>query len=268
MARLQLDHGSYAEIIRKARSARNLSQDELASRLGISRNTVASWETAHSRPDLDMIPLLCRVLRISLASFFGIQPSARKVKEQQILDLFFSLEESDQEVIEWEMEAIQEKRERKYRAETLASYVTCFRSSLDVAAGFGATLQDEAGEPIYLIKDSLTEQADEVITVSGRSMEPTYYDGDRLLVQRCDQVRPGEIGIFLVNDTGYVKEYREDGLHSHNPVYPVMSFDEFTAVRCAGRVLGVLRDNQLPTEKQLRIIEESKREVSGKKARI
>lgn len=268
MARLQLEPTSYAGIIRRARMARGLSQEELASQIGVSRNTVAAWETSHSRPDLDTIPELCRVLKISLASFFGIKRNSRSVQEQAILDLFFSLEEPDREVIQWEMESIKERREKKFRDETLSSYVTCFSSTLGVAAGFGATLQDEAGEEVILLKDKLTSRADEVVTVTGRSMEPTFFDGDKVLVERCDSLKPGEIGIFLVEDTGFIKEYQSDGLYSHNPDYPVMTFHEHTSVLCVGRVLGVLNDSQLPSEKQLQIIEESRQNHSGKKVRI
>ena len=46
----------YGEIIRIRRKALNMNQADLASRVGVSRNTVAGWETGHSRPDLDCLP--------------------------------------------------------------------------------------------------------------------------------------------------------------------------------------------------------------------
>ena len=61
----------YGELIRKRRSALGMNQAELAARVGVSRNTVAGWETNHSRPDLGTLPDLCRALRISLDAFFG-----------------------------------------------------------------------------------------------------------------------------------------------------------------------------------------------------
>ena len=50
--------------IKKFRKARQLSQQQLADAMGISRSTVAMWETGNSAPDRDMI--------IKLASFFGV----------------------------------------------------------------------------------------------------------------------------------------------------------------------------------------------------
>ena len=68
-------------------------------------------------------------------------------------------------------------------------------------------------------------------------------------------LRYGEIGIFLVDNEGYIKEYREDGLHSHNPAYRTMTFREDQSVRCIGRVIGKLKDSQIPTKSQLRMLD-------------
>ena len=116
-----------------------------------------------------------------------------------------------------------------------------------------------------LLADRETERADEVITVCGRSMEPTFYDGDRVLVQHTKELREGEIGIFLVDNEGYIKEYRKDGLHSHNPEYRTMTFREEQTVRCLGRVLGKLKEEQIPTAEQMKLINEA--EGAGKESR-
>ena len=52
-----------------------------------------------------------------------------------------------------------------------------------------------------------------------------------------------------------VEEYREDGLHSHNPAYRTMTFREDQTVRCIGRVIGKLKDSQIPTRSQMRMLE-------------
>ena len=74
----------YGEIIRIRRSALGMSQAELAAKIGVSRNTVAGWETGHSRPDLDTLPSLCSTLRISLNRFFGRE--SRKTEEADVPD--------------------------------------------------------------------------------------------------------------------------------------------------------------------------------------
>ena len=40
-------------------------------------------------------------------------------------------------------------------------------------------------------------------------MEPVYQDGQIVWIQMCDHVRVGEVGIFLYDGEGYIKEYNE-----------------------------------------------------------
>ena len=72
-------------------------------------------------------------------------------------------------------------------------------------------------------------------------MEPRYHDGDQVLVQHTSNIRPGEIGIFVTGDMGYIKEFRKEGLRSLNPEYPLMRFSDMDEVRCIGRVIGTMR---------------------------
>jgi phage repressor protein C with HTH and peptisase S24 domain len=210
-----------------------------------------------------MVPKLCSALRIPLTVFFGV-PAERKRKEEEarVLEVFFALEERDRESLLWQMEGLRERREearRKAAPVPLPKTVTVFASELGAAAGFGAALGEAQGEQMVLLADRDTERADEVITVCGCSMEPTFLDGERVLVQHTKELREGEIGIFLVDNEGFIKEYRKDGLHSHNPEYRTMTFREGQTVRCIGRVIGKLKKEQIPTGDQMRMIEEAAR---------
>ena len=257
----------YGELIRRRRTALGMNQADLAARTGVSRNTVAGWETNHSRPDLNTLPALCAALKISLNTFFGTERK-RTAEETRVLEIFFSLEAGDRESILWQMEALRDRRAEMREREKpipLPKTVTLFINDLGAAAGFGAALGEAQGEKMVLLADRETERADEVITVCGRSMEPTFYDGDRVLVQHTKELREGEIGIFLVDNEGYIKEYRKDGLHSHNPEYRTMTFHEDQSVRCLGRVIGKLKEEQIPTPEQMNRIGEAER--AGKETR-
>ena len=111
----------YAAVIRTRRKTAGLSQEELAALLGVSRNTLAGWETGHSRPDLDRVPDLCRALKMPLGAFFGLKES-RSAVEKRVLEKFLALEEGDREIVEWQMEMLAGKRAEKLRKEIL--YVT------------------------------------------------------------------------------------------------------------------------------------------------
>ena len=252
-----MEKRDYAALIRSARKAAGLSQEVLAARVGVSRNAVAGWETGHSRPDLDVIAPLCQALCLSPARFFGLKEGASSVRERRALDLFSSLEPGDQQVILWQMEGLYHSRHEQLLKDVRRRLIPLFQSDLSAAAGFGTPLDEASGEPVYLLRDSATEQADEIIRVSGHSMEPTFQDGDLVLLRRTNELRPGDLGVFLVDQEGYIKEYQKDGLHSHNPAYPVMTFHENQNVRVVGQVLGKVRPEQFPTPRQLRLLEEA-----------
>ena len=52
--------------LQKLRKQRNLTQEALAEKIGVARQTIAKWETEESTPDLDMSGRLASVLEVSL----------------------------------------------------------------------------------------------------------------------------------------------------------------------------------------------------------
>ena len=259
----------FSAVIRTRRKALGMNQVRLAEETGVSRNAVAGWETGHSRPDLATVPSLCEALGISIEAFFGAE-DPRAEEERRLLRLFAMLDERDREAVLWQTEALAEGRKRQaaagepapkqlrvFREVPVPRFVTVYANDLGAAAGTGTALGEAQGEEIYLLADGETERADEVIAVSGHSMEPTFLDGDRVLVQHTDRIRPGEIGVFLVDNEGYIKEYEPDGLHSHNPEYGMIPLSGEETVRCVGRVIGRLKEEQIPNREQLKMIEEA-----------
>lgn len=53
-------------------------------------------------------------------------------------------------------------------------------------------------ENSILFDSPMVARGDEIITVTGKSMEPPFHDGDRVLVEHCADLRNGDIGIFYV----------------------------------------------------------------------
>ena len=52
--------------LQKLRKAKNLTQEALAERVGVARQTIAKWETEESAPDLEMAGMLASVLDVAL----------------------------------------------------------------------------------------------------------------------------------------------------------------------------------------------------------
>lgn len=112
---------------------------------------------------------------------------------------------------------------------------------LPVSAGVGVYLDDARSEKISIPGNEKTADADYALRISGNSMEPKYHDGDILLVQNADGVEVGELGIFLLDGSGFFKIYDGDRLLSLNPDYGPIMLKDFSDVQCRGRVVGKLR---------------------------
>jgi len=80
------------------------------------------------------------------------------------------------------------------------------------SAGSGFYLDYERMERWKVQLNEWTRKADFCVEVEGRSMEPKFYDGDIILVRQQPSIVEGEIGLFTVNDRGYVKKKGQDRL--------------------------------------------------------
>ena len=73
----------FGEKIRSARKALGLTQRQLAGLLDVSNTSISNWEKGLSRPDPDMIQLLCRALRLQPNDFYGAD-TRRPVSDEEI----------------------------------------------------------------------------------------------------------------------------------------------------------------------------------------
>lgn len=78
--------------------------------------------------------------------------------------------------------------------------------------------------------------ADFVIGVNGDSMEPTFYNNDNVYVKKTCELNYGDIGLFIMDNSIYLKEYNKRGLLSHNKLYPIVPARN--DIRIIGKVLG------------------------------
>ena len=61
----------FAERLKKAREASGMSQDLMASRIGVTTTTVASWEKAESAPRANRMQMLASLLNVPLLWLLG-----------------------------------------------------------------------------------------------------------------------------------------------------------------------------------------------------
>ncbi len=112
---------------------------------------------------------------------------------------------------------------------------------LPVSAGTGVYLTDTQSVEINIPDNPDTSMADFALRIKGNSMEPKYRDGDVLLIEECDSVEYGELGIFILDGDGYFKKFGGDRLISLNPDYEPILLKNFEEIICCGRVVGKLK---------------------------
>lgn len=249
--------------IRALRKARNLSQPKLAAMLGITKNAVANWEIGFTRPQASMIPELCSILHCSANQLFGMPDGVRLNKDElKLVRKYRAANPTEQHMINVMLDTMLESHEEIFRIDCENKFLQVPFYDLDASAGTGNPLDDwePDKEYEYLRINRDVCRADAVVTVSGDSMLPTFKNGEQILIQRTEAIDPGQIGIFVVNGDAYVKEYRRDGLHSHNPKYATIHLSEYDSVYCLGRVLSAVTDDMRPTLQEQKILDEIHRE--------
>ncbi len=229
------------EQIRCHREKIGMEQKALAQALSISANTVSNWENGRSRPDINLLPAVCRILNINLYDLFGISnPDRTDPEEQRLLTAYRQLSPAHRYAVRQMTDTLLHiEQEQSYPDLTPLLYI-----NKALAAGIGdpAELENDA-ETVYVYTTPSAAKADWIFSINGDSMEPDFHNGEEVLVQRITQptdLRYGEIGAFIVGNETYIKQYEPDGLHSLNPDYPVMHFEDEDAVYLIGRVIDTL----------------------------
>lgn len=70
--------------IRKYRKANNLSQEELAERLGVSRQSISLWETGKTQPSIDMLANLASAVDVSVDALLAATESIEPTRNENV----------------------------------------------------------------------------------------------------------------------------------------------------------------------------------------
>jgi len=230
------------ERIQYFRSRSGMEQKELAARIGITANAISNWETGRSRPDINLVPAICDALDISLYELYDMEEPGIKytAKEQLLMDRYQTLSPGHKHVVDNLVDSL---IDAEYAESCPAIKVLDFFER-SLAAGIGdPTVFEEQAIPIYLYADQISPLADSVFQVNGDSMEPAFYNGDLVLVERIlngTDLQYGDIGAFIVGNETYIKRYEKNGLYSLNKKYKPLFFKGDTDVYLIGKVIEKL----------------------------
>lgn len=227
----------------------------LALQLGLSKGNTSSWKKG-GNPSADILIKLADELNCTVDLLLGrTKKSSSAVEldsdEQSLIGYFKNLSDKSKGIVLGKAETLAELEAVKPELDSIVpeeqeepETIFIEFATLKASAGTGEQLIDDPEQEfIEVVKNDTTLQAKFAIQIHGDSMEPEYSDGDIVLVKTQPQINVGQIGIFTVNDMGYIKKLGTDRLVSINPEYDDIYFEEGQDIRCKGLVIGTLEDD-------------------------
>lgn len=219
------------------------TQKQFSSSTGISESTISDWKKKGTNPAADKLSVIADMLNVSLDYLLtGKEKSSSTGKltadEQELLTYYKELNDIDKGIVIGRAETLLEKYKTPLKEPKNTIFIEYY--SLPVSAGTGVYLDNCDKDMLEVEETPLTIQANFALRVSGDSMEPVYHDGDMVLIESQPSVNEGDIGIFIVNNEGYIKEFGGDRLISLNPDYNDIMLNENDSIYCRGKVIGVL----------------------------
>ena len=246
--------------IKDLRIDRNMTQQDLADTLSVAKSTIGMWENGKREPDLETILKIadffnCSVdyligrdtsrinddvldkaneLDLDALSFYGNIFEAQK--EDELIKKYRTLDEYGKDTVICVAEA-----EAKRCSAIQSQPVFTFRrlSENKASAGTGFDLNDpDQWRSIEVVDTPEARMADFAVEVEGASMEPDYYDGDIVYIALASEVPIGQVGLFIQNGRGYIKEAGKDRIISRNHKFPDI-YPNDGNIECKGKVIGV-----------------------------
>lgn len=228
-----------AERLKAVRGERGYEQKYVAEQIGITPSKLGHYENGRAEPDIDTLYKLSVFYGISLDDWLNLTVA----QDHPIVTKYRALDEYGRRAIDALLD-IETSRVQQAAAEHDAQPKTRFieRYYLPVSAGSGVYVDSNIRQKdmIEVPVNEKTAKANFVLTVSGDSMEPRYFDGDEILIQSMPSIDIGELGIFILNDEAYFKRLGKKGLESLNPKYPVIKVSDDDSFVCKGKVIGKL----------------------------
>ncbi len=248
----------------------HLSRDAFGAKIGVSGHVVRNWDrnetNAADKPLI--LNIICKEYGVNrewlengtgemfdesspsivdmLVEKYNLSDTAKKV-----LDVYVNLDDNDKHAIDRFVQKVVDASSSTKNAASVSSamqqynmiqreiIVSTKKSRYRTSAGIGYDLSDsDAWERVNVLDCPEARRADFIIEIDGDSMEPTYCNGENIFVKATPDVRIGEIGIFIVDGKGYIKELGDGELISHNEKYDPIPLKD-TENQCIGKVIGV-----------------------------
>lgn len=232
------------DIIKQLSNAQGMSITTLEQTVGLGNGTIGKWRK--QSPSCDKLKLVADYLSVSIDYLLTGEDKSPSLPndELELLAYYKELPEREQMKLIGRASALAEVYKEQAETKIIeveTPMIEIRHSYYKVSAGTGYDLNDgDQWDTIEIPDTPDAQRADFALTISGDSMEPVYYDGDIVLIKSQPAVDGGEIGIFIIENNGFIKKYGGDRLISLNAAYDDIMFSDYDPedIRCVGLVIG------------------------------
>ena len=214
---------------------------KLEEECGISRNSIGRW--GQSVPSVDKVQKVAEYFNVSLDWLVSGRDVLLSDQSSAILRKWAKLDDFGKTLVTQIMDGEIERSQRIRDLSDIQRTVPMLRSLQPASAGTGIEIGIADMEIVFVDDTPETRKANFIVSVRGDSMLPIYQDGDQLLIERAEDVGIGEIGLFVVNGQGFVKQRGASELVSLNKDYNNIPISAETV--CNGKVIGVLKKSDV-----------------------
>jgi transcriptional regulator with XRE-family HTH domain len=232
---------TFGNRLKQARENKGYNQKQFAERLGVTPTRLNYWEKDKREPDVAIIKQIAQILDVSSDWLIGNNLISVDItlsaNEKQHIKKYRSLDHYGRKAVDF---ILDNEYQRCTEVTDEPKVITLPKAELKASAGAGQWLgEDEYTEWVDVLDTPEARRANVVIEVSGDSMEPQYHNGDKVLVKLQPTVEQNEIGIFIVDNCGYIKKLGYNELISVNEAFENIPLHDYNDVTCVGKVIGI-----------------------------
>lgn len=214
----------------------NVKITPLVVSLGGSSSSPASWKKGAS-PNSDIVIKLAEYFNVSTDYLLDVNNSSSQ-DETELLNTYRNLTDNGKKQV---IDFVDKVANMESSEDFFVATVKIKHSDFKVSAGVGIEIGDyNEWEYVEVPKTREAVKADYCLTIKGDSMSPMFENGDVILVKDQSAVDIGDICVYNINNSGYVKKFDGDRLISLNKIYDDVPIPTGTddIVKCCGLVLG------------------------------
>lgn len=231
--------------LKEIRERTGMNKKEFSNFLEMKYTTYNNYETGAREPASDFLILISEKFDVSIDYILGLKDNCEilhayqlKSNEYDHIKKYRALDEHGKDMVDTVLQKEYERRTEHAKEFIMLQPPLLVPYYGHVAsAGTGQYVFDDIPPEMIEIENEMDKMhVDFAIGVNGDSMEPTYHDGDTLLIKKQSDINIGEIGIFMINGEAYVKELGDSVLISHNKKYKDIPLTNNTI--CIGKVIS------------------------------